>query len=128
MEGSIFKNTGLAVIKGELLSILINSIGLIILALFMTYSTISESAIPILVIVINTISIFIGTSVATIKLQKNGILNGILIGIIYIVIYFIISLITGNINTINLKLILLVILGIISGAVGGIIGINLHKK
>ena len=117
MEGSILKRTGLAVIKGELFSILL-----------MTYSTIAETAIPILVIAINTISIFIGTSIATINLQKNGILNGVLIGIIYIVIYFIISLVTGNINTLNPKLILLVTLGIIAGAIGGIIGINLHKK
>lgn len=128
MEGSIFKETGLAVIKGELFSILINTIGLILLALLMTYSAIAETAIPILVIAINTISIFIGTSIATVKLQKNGILNGILIGIIYIVIYFIISLVTGNINTLNPRLILLVILGIIAGAVGGIIGINFHKN
>ncbi len=128
MEGSILKRTGLAVIKGELFSILINTIGLILLAILMTYSTIAETAIPILVIAINTISIFIGTSIATINLQKNGILNGVLIGIIYIVIYFIISLVTGNINTLNPKLILLVTLGIIAGAIGGIIGINLHKK
>ena len=128
MEGSIFKETGLAVIKGELFSILINTIGLILLALLMTYSAIAETAIPILVIAINTISIFIGTSIATINLQKNGILNGVLIGIIYIYIYFIISLVTGNINTLNPKLILLVTLGIIAGAIGGIIGINLHKK
>lgn len=128
MEESILKRTGLAVIKGELFSILINTIGLILLAILMTYSTIAETAIPILVIAINTISIFIGTSIATINLQKNGILNGVLIGIIYIVIYFIISLVTGNINTLNPKLILLVTLGIIAGAIGGIIGINLHKK
>lgn len=128
MEGSILKRTGLAVIKGELFSLLINTIGLILLAILMTYSTIAETAIPILVIAINTISIFIGTSIATINLQKNGILNGVLIGIIYIVIYFIISLVTGNINTLNPKLILLVTLGIIAGAIGGIIGINLHKK
>ena len=128
MEGSILKRTGLAVIKGELFSILINTIGLILLAILMTYSTIAETAIPILVIAINTISIFIGTSIATINLQKNGILNGVLIGIIYIVIYFIISLVTGNINTLNPKLILLVTLGIIAGAIGRIIGINLHKK
>lgn len=128
MEGSILKRTGLAVIKGELFSILINTIALILLAILMTYSTIAETAIPILVIAINTISIFIGTSIATINLQKNGILNGVLIGIIYIVIYFIISLVTGNINTLNPKLILLVTLGIIAGAIGGIIGINLHKK
>ena len=128
MEGSILKKTGVAVIKGELFSILINTIGLILLALLMTYSAIADTAIPILVIAINTISIFIGTSIATIKLQKNGILNGILIGIIYIVIYFIIPLVTGNINTLNPRLILLVILGIIAGAVGGIIGINFHKN
>ena len=54
MEESILKRTGLAVIKGELFSILINTIGLILLAILMTYSTIAETAIPILVIAIKT--------------------------------------------------------------------------
>ena len=128
MEENILKKTGIAVIKGEVISIIINTVGLIFLAVIMTYSTITEFAIPTLVIIINTLSILIGSSIATIKLQKNGILNGILIGVIYMVIYFFISLIMGNINTLNFKLILLVILGIVAGGVGGIIGVNINKK
>lgn len=128
MGESVLKKTGIAVIKGEVVSILINTVGLIILSIIMTYSSITEFAIPTLVIIINTLSILIGSSIATIKLEKNGILNGILIGIIYMVIYFLISLIMGNTNTLNLKLILLVILGIVAGGIGGIIGVNINKK
>lgn len=128
MEEGIIKKCGIAILKGEVIAFLINIIGLIILSAIVTYSTISDNSIPTLVISINTLAILIGSSIATIKLEKNGIVNGLIIGAIYIIIYLLISLIfAGNISF-PIRTILIIILGIIAGGIGGIIGVNLNRK
>lgn len=128
MEDGIIKKNGTAILKGELIAFIINILGLVIMSLIMTYSSISDTNIPTLVIAVNTLAILIGSSIATIKLEKKGILNGLIIGMLYMIIYLIISLIfAGNINF-SSKTILLIILGIIAGGIGGIIGVNLNRK
>ena len=128
MEEGLLKKNGIAILKGEIIAFCINILSLIILSVIMTYSTISDSAIPTLVVALNTLAILIGSSVATIKLQKRGIINGLIIGFLYILLYLLISLIfSGNINF-SSKTILLIILGIIYGGIGGILGVNLNKK
>ena len=72
-EGIIRKN-GIAILKGEIIAFIINILGLIILSLVMTYSTISDTKIPTLVIAVNTLAILIGSSIATIKLEKRELL------------------------------------------------------
>lgn len=76
MEEGILKKNGIAILKGEIIAFIINIFGLIILSLIMTYSTISDNNIPTLVIAVNTLAILIGSSIATIKLEKKGIVNG----------------------------------------------------
>ena len=128
MEEGILKKNGIAILKGEKIAFIINIFGLIILSLIMTYSTISDNNIPTLVIAVNTLAILIGSSIATIKLEKKGIVNGLIIGVLYMLIYLLISLIfSGNINF-SSKTILLIILGVIAGGIGGIIGVNLNRK
>ena len=126
MEEGILKKNGIAILKGEIIAFIINIFGLIILSLIMTYSTISDNNIP--TIAVNTLAILIGSSIATIKLEKKGIVNGLIIGVLYMLIYLLISLIfSGNINF-SSKTILLIILGVIAGGIGGIIGVNLNRK
>ena len=128
MEEGILKKNGIAILKGEIIAFIINIFGLIILSLIMTYSTISDNNIPTLVIAVNTLAILIGSSIATIMLEKKGIVNGLIIGVLYMLIYLLISLIfSGNINF-SSKTILLIILGVIAGGIGGIIGVNLNRK
>ncbi len=128
MEEGILKKNGIAILKGEIIAFIINIFGLIILSLIMTYSTISDNNIPTLVIAVNTLAILIGSSIATINLEKKGIVNGLIIGVLYMLIYLLISLIfSGNINF-SSKTILLIILGVIAGGIGGIIGVNLNRK
>ncbi len=126
-EGIIRKN-GIAILKGEIIAFIINILGLIILSLVMTYSTISDTKIPTLVIAVNTLAILIGSSIATIKLEKKGIINGLIIGSLYIAIYLLISLIFAGSVSFSIKTILIITLGIIAGGIGGIIGVNLNRK
>ena len=128
MEEGLLKKNGIAILKGELIALGINILALTMLSAIMTYSTISDNAIPTLVVALNTVAILIGSSIATIKLQKRGIVNGLIIGLLYILIYLLISLIfSGNINF-SSKTILIMVLGLISGGIGGIIGVNINKK
>ena len=126
-EGIIRKN-GIAILKGEIIAFIINILGLIILSLVMTYSSISDTKIPTLVIAVNTLAILIGSSIATIKLEKKGIINGLIIGSLYIAIYLLISLIFAGSVSFSIKTILIITLGIIAGGIGGIIGVNLNRK
>src|SRR5699024_3427667 len=125
-EGIIRKN-GIAILKGEIIAFIINILGLIILSLVMTYSTISDTKIPTLVIAVNTLAILIGSSIDTIKLEKKGIINGLIIGSLYIAIYLLISLIFAGSVSFSIKTILIITLGIIAGGIGGIIGVNLNR-
>ena len=120
MEEGIIKKCGTAILKGEVIAFIINIIGLIILSAIITGSSISDNSIPTLVISINTLAILIGSSIATIKLEKNGIVNGLIIGAIYIIIYLLISLIFAGNVSFSIKTILIIILGIVAGGIGGI--------
>ena len=128
MDEGIVKKTGVAIFKGEIISLIINFIGLIILSLIMTYSNFYDNNISTIIIAINTIAILIGSSLSTIRLDKNGIINGLIIGFLYMIIYLLIALIFKGTINFSTKTIILFILGIIAGGIGGIIGVNLNKK
>ncbi len=96
------------------------------LATYIMNNNINDEQISTIIIIINAISILIGTTIATRKLTKNGIINGIIIAGIYIgAIYLISSFIYGF--GVNTKSIIMIITSIIIGAIGGIIGINMKK-
>jgi len=116
------------IFKGIISSILITLILLFIFATVLTYSNIQESTIPIVTIVITAISIFIGSSISTIKISKNGILNGGIIGFIYIFLLYIISSIIQTGFSLNIYSIFMIIAAILAGMIGGIIGVNIKRK
>lgn len=112
------------IIIGSGISIIITIIGLIIFASLLTYTSIAESTIPTVTILITIISILIGSSICMSSVKKNGIVNGVMISLIYIgVIYILSSVIEGDFS-LNLKSIIMIIGAVIAGAVGGIIGVN----
>jgi len=112
------------ILIGSGVSIVITIIGLIIFASLLTYTSIAESTMPTVTIIITVISILIGSSICMSTVKKNGIINGVLIGLIYIgFIYLLSSIIEGNF-ALNLKSIIMIIGAILAGAVGGIIGVN----
>ena len=112
------------ILIGSGVSIFITIIGLIIFASLLTYTSIAESTIPTVTILITIISILIGSSICMSSVKKNGIVNGVMISLIYIgVIYILSSVIEGDFS-LNLKSIIMIIGAVIAGAVGGIIGVN----
>lgn len=126
--GENIKNSINYIGKGLLISLTFTLIALIILSAVLAYSSISESIETSSIIVINTISILLGSSFCTIKEKNKGMIKGIAVGGIYIGIIYILSSTVSMKFSLNINSIIMIITSIIAGAVGGIIGINVNKK
>lgn len=113
--------------KGVLISLLFTIIFLIIFSTLLTYTNISEKLITPVIIVITAISIFIGSTIGNLKMNKNGLINGGAIGGIYLISIYAISSIISQNFTLNMQSIIMIIIGIICGMFGGIIGVNSRK-
>lgn len=116
------------IIKGSLLSIIVSVIFLIIFAMLLTYTSLSENTITPVVLAIVGLSILLGSYLSTKKINKKGILNGAMVGIIYMLILYIISSVIFMDFLINASSIIMIICGIIAGIIGGIVGVNTNKK
>ena len=113
--------------KGVLISLLFTIIFLIIFSTLLTYTNISEKLITPVIIVITAISIFIGSTIGNLKMNKNGLINGGAIGGIYLISIYVISSIISQNFALNMQSLIMIIIGIICGMFGGIIGVNSRK-
>jgi len=123
-KGMINKNM-INILKGSALSIVVTLILLFIFSIVLTYTSVQESLIAPVVIVITAISILAGSSISSLKIKKNGLVNGALVGLIYILVIYLIFSITGSGFMLNITSIIMVVSAIIAGIIGGIIGVNL---
>ncbi len=125
IKESEFSKNMIRIVKGSITAIILTLILLLIFAILLTYTQIKENTINPVIIVITGISILVGSSVSTLKINKNGLINGFLVGLIYIIAIYLISSITGTGFRINLYSIIMMLVSIIMGMIGGIIGVNL---
>lgn len=123
MEENISRNF-FNIIKGVIISIIFTLTFLLIFSIILTYTNISESFIPPVIIVITAISIFIGSSIGNIKMKKNGLLNGALIGGMYLLSIYLLSSIINQNFSLTMQSIIIIVAGMICGMFGGIIGVN----
>ena len=112
------------ILKGVIISIIFTLVFLFIFSVILTYTSISEKFITPTIIVITAISIFIGSSIANIKMKKNGLINGALIGGIYLLSIYLLSGIINQNFTLSIASIIIIIAGMTCGMFGGIIGVN----
>lgn len=115
------------IIKGIILSYGISLLLLFIFSVLLTYTSISESTIAPVILVITIISIIIGSSISSSKIRKNGLINGGVIGFLYIIALYLISSLMQTGFSLNLYAILMIVFSILSGMIGGIVGVNLKK-
>ena len=127
-EESEVKKNIIRIIKGSVFAIILSVVFLLIYALVLTYTDISESTIIPVVTVIVGISILIGSMVSVRKIRKNGLLNGGIVGLIYVIALYITSSMCLVGFSITLNSLIVLIVGILTGMVGGIIGVNLYRK
>lgn len=121
-------NTYMQIGKGLLISFVTTLIGILIFALILTLTNLSENTIPVVIIAISFVSILIGTTISTRKIHKNGMINGGIVGGIYVLLLYIISSLVNTGFTLNIYTIIMMIAGIIAGLIGGILGINSWNK
>ena len=111
--------------KGSIVAIILTMILLFLFSIILTYTTIQETCITPVIIIITAVSILVGSSLSTLKIKKNGLINGAIVGIIYILSIYLISSITGADFSLNMNSVIMIISSIIAGMFGGIIGVNL---
>ncbi len=127
-EESEFKKNIIRILKGSIFAILLSLILLFIFAMLLAYTNLSETTMVPVVTIITGVSIFIGSTISTIKIRKNGLINGSLVGLIYILFIYLCSSIYFANFSINLNSIIIICASIVCGMIGGIIGVNLNKK
>lgn len=111
--------------KGSAIAIILSLIFLTIYAAILSFTSVSETTMVPVVLVLTGISILIGSSMSSISIKKQGIINGGLVGLIYVLFLYIVSSIAGIGFGLNMNAIIMLIVGIITGMIGGVIGVNI---
>lgn len=113
------------IIKGSAIAIILSLIFLTIYAAILSFTSVSETTMVPVVLVLTGISILIGSSMSSISIKRQGIINGGLVGLIYVLFLYIVSSIAGIGFGLNMNAIIMLIVGIITGMIGGVIGVNI---
>ena len=113
------------IIKGSIIAIVLSLIFLTIYAAILSFTSVSETTMVPVVLVLTGISILIGSSMSSISIKKQGIINGGLVGLIYVLFLYIVSSIAGIGFGLNMNAIIMFIVGVITGMIGGVIGVNM---
>ena len=112
------------ILKGTTISIVATLILLIIFSAILTYTSVNESTMPVVIIIVSALSILLSSQLTTAKIKKNGIVNGILVGGLYFAFLYIISSIISKNFSMNNYSIIMMATSIVLGGLGGIIGVN----
>ena len=113
------------IIKGSAIAIVLSLMFLTIYAAILSFTSVAETTMVPVVLVLTGISILIGSSMSSISIKKQGIINGGLVGLIYVLFLYIVSSIAGIGFGLNMNAIIMLIVGIITGMIGGVIGVNI---
>lgn len=116
------------ILKGIGIALITTFIFLLVLAIILTYTNVSEDIINPTIIIITAVSILIGSTLSNLKIKKNGLINGGIIGGVYIILLYIFSSVFNENFSLNLQSIIMIITGIAFGILGGIIGVNISSK
>ena len=128
MEKKEYLENVIRIAKGSIIAIIFTLIALLIFAILLTYTDITENCMNVVIIVSSSISILLGGMISAIKIKKRGLINGMFVGLIYILTIYILSAITGSGFKFSNDTIIMFISCAIAGMVGGIIGVNLGNK
>jgi len=126
MENKMENNKNIVrIVRGSVIAIIVSLILLLIYAILLSCTNISETTMTPIVITISGISILIGSTISSLKIKKQGMLNGALVGLIYIIFIYILSSVFLIGFEINMKSIIMMSVSTFAGMIGGIIGVNL---
>ena len=115
-------------VKAMLIAVGFTVLVFFICALLLTYTGLSESAIPFIVIITAVTSVILAGTVTGKRAGQRGYLNGALTGVAYMALLYVISLLVGGDFYFGTYILILLIIGLFGGAFGGILGINLSLR
>lgn len=112
-------------IRGLILAFIITFTLLLILALVLRFTQVSESSIPFLNNLVFIISIVLTSALLGRMAKESGWLNGALLGFIYYLVILILNLIIHRSLDLGMLIVFRLLMATILGALGGMIGVNL---
>lgn len=114
-------------LKGIIIAAVFTAIAFMACALILAYTSVPESAIPFVSIVVELLGALISGYCTAKRSGVRGFLSGLLAGICYILIIWLIALLAAE-GLVNVKHFLMMLgLSALSGAVGGVLGVNLRS-
>ena len=119
------KNIILILIKSLFLALIISLICIIIYAVVLSITPVSDNTMSIITQVITMISIVAASLYCSRKIKSKGWLYGIMLGIIFVLVIIPISMIWGQIPTFDKYFIAKLLMASLVGLIGGIIGVNM---
>lgn len=125
MEG--FKR-GTVILRNVFIAYFLTLVFYFVYSLLLEFTPIPESSIPLFGFISSMLSVFIGSSLAVIKIRENGLINGGLVGLVYILVLYLLSSIFSTGFGLNGYAFSMIIFNIIIGMIGGIIGVNMCKE
>lgn len=121
MDKNTYIYTGEGVLRGVILTVIL----LLIYAVIMTFTEVSDGISSCFYLVTTLVSIMYGSIYSVKKINKRGWLIGITVTLLYMLIIYIVSLISGNSSVIGVNRLLRLLLASTVGALSGMLGINL---
>ena len=118
----------LIIFRSIAIAYIVSLVLFMIYALLLANTNIPESTIPTSTFVISLISVFLGSSLAIIKIKENGMLNGGLVGLIYVLLIYVLGSIFVTGFGLNGYAFSMIIFNVLIGMIGGIIGVNMVKE
>lgn len=115
------------IIKGVVLSLFLALTSTLILTFLLSYWDLSfvEAHLQWIMVAITVISIFIGSTYSTYRVESKGLIIGILVGLFYILSGVAVTWTLGNDSFSLLLFTNKLVAGIAAGALGGLLGVNL---
>lgn len=127
-EVGVFKNVFSGFGKAIIIAVGFTLVVFFIAALLLTYTGLSESAIPFITTVTMVVSVVLAGLVSAKAGKSRGYLNGALTGLLYALLLYVISLLVSGSFFCNVYILILLAIGIFGGATGGILGINMRAR
>ncbi|HCJ56509.1 TIGR04086 family membrane protein [Lutispora sp.] len=119
------ENKILILVKSIFLALIISLVCIIIYAVVLSITPVSDNTMSIITQVITMISIVAAAMYCSKKIKSKGWLYGIIIGIIFVLIIIPISMIWGQIPAFDKYFIAKVLMASLVGFIGGIVGVNM---
>ncbi|MFZ5966041.1 MAG: TIGR04086 family membrane protein [Bacillota bacterium] len=112
-------------LKGVVSAYIFSLIVFIIMALLITYTSMSETIIPLMTTIVMIISVSVSGMYSGMKIKRKGWLNGGIAGLIYIIWMIFMSWVFIEGFSFDKYALFKILIGAAGGGIGGMIGVNL---